>query len=213
MKTVMPPTVGDVGLGEGHAARRDHVLELLERAQVLARWRPAGRRRARRARGPATSSGIVGSSSQVRSKRLRARAARIRLVDAPLHVGVDHQREAGRPGARASRRTRSTSSDSRARPTFILIARKPFSRDCRRSGAGARSSGQSRSIRRRSRAPGGRSRREAPERLVRRAGPAGPTARCRRRRGPRWRAAAAAVVQRPPHLLPEPLDLVGRRCP
>ena len=55
---------------------------------------------------PGTSSGIVGSSSHTGAQSARAPRGADRLVDAPAHVGVDHQRKvrtemrAHRPHAR-----------------------------------------------------------------------------------------------------------------
>ena len=119
--------VGDVGLGIGHAAGRiicwnSHSVRKF--SPVATGSPPSRRMRA----WPATSSGMVGSSSQTRSKSRSARARADRLVGDPLHVGVDHQREAVAEvlahGARRARRPRAAARG----PTLVLMARKPFAR-------------------------------------------------------------------------------------
>ena len=84
--------VGDVGLGERHAARGDQVPELVEGMKVLAR----GDRQAALAHDADVARHVVGARRLFQPHRIQlAQRARgpDRLVDAPAHVGVHHQWE------------------------------------------------------------------------------------------------------------------------
>src|SRR3984893_18411881 len=85
--------IGDVRLRIGHTPGSDHLLELPERAQVLAR----GDRHATLARNPGMPGHVVRDCRLLTPCEvigLKRTVAAYDLVGIPLHVGADHQWEA-----------------------------------------------------------------------------------------------------------------------
>jgi hypothetical protein len=81
-----------VGLGVGDAAGRDHLFELVQRVKVLA----GGDRQPTFAHDAGVSRHVVrdGRFLEPHQAESRERARRAeRLIHAPAHVGVDHQRK------------------------------------------------------------------------------------------------------------------------
>ena len=86
--------VRHVGFRKADAARRDQLPELPDASQVLA----GGDRQPAFAKHPRVAGRVVGHDGLLEPQGLEGlqRAGRPdRLVDAPLHVGVDHQRKVG----------------------------------------------------------------------------------------------------------------------
>jgi hypothetical protein len=199
--------VGDVGLGERHAARGDQVPKLGEGVQVLAR----GDRQAALAHDADVARHVVGARRLLEPDRIElAQRARgpDRLVDAPAHVGVHHQRELGAE-VRAHRSHALDVLPQRGAADLHLdgaeaarevVVRLPQQRvhgqvqvDPARIARHARIETAQR----------------APERDPLAARAQIPQGDVHGRDGERLGTAAAAVVQRPPHGLPQVLDALG----
>ena len=84
--------VGHVGLGKGNAAGRDHLFELVQGVHVL-----SGRdRHSPVSHNAGVAADVVGDSRLLKPDEvelLEAAGSPDRLIDAPAHVGVDHDRE------------------------------------------------------------------------------------------------------------------------
>src|SRR2546421_12813713 len=91
-KSGPPAAVGDISLGESDAARCDHLLELVKRVQILARRD----RQSSIAHNSPMAFDIVGDGrlfKPVDGKLGKPARGSDCLVNAPAHVGVDHQRK------------------------------------------------------------------------------------------------------------------------
>ena len=208
MNTRHAAAVGDVGLGEGDAAGRDQLLELVERVQVLA----GGDRQAALPHDARVARRRRRGSSAPRARPARAARGRApRGWPRPRSSACWRRPSAGsrRRGARASPAPARRPRARRGRPTFILMARKPrarllvglaqqrVEREVEVDAAGvarhARVEAAEQPPQRRAMAP----RPQVPQRDV--------------HGGDREhrRAAAPAVVERPPHRLPHLLDALG----
>src|SRR5690242_18913418 len=85
---------GDVSLAKSDAARCDHLLELVKRVQILARRD----RQSSIAHNSPMAFDIVGYGrlfKPVDGKLGKPARGSDRLVNAPAHIGVDHQRKVG----------------------------------------------------------------------------------------------------------------------
>src|SRR5258707_4701945 len=86
-----PAAIGDIGLGESDPARCDHLLELVKRVQILARRD----RQSSIAHNSPMAFHIVGDGrlfKPVDGKLGKTTRGSDRLVDAPAHICVEHQR-------------------------------------------------------------------------------------------------------------------------
>jgi len=199
--------VRHVGLGERDAARRDELAKLVDRVQVL----PGGDGQPALAHDAHMTGHVVGDRRLLqphrRGGRQGARGAD-GLVDAPAHVRVDHQRElrtemgAHRPHAAhviRERRAPDLHLDraKAARQVLVGLAQQRVEREVEIDAA---------RIARHARVEPAQ---HLPEGCPLAAGAQVPERDVDRRHGERLGAAAAAVVERPPHGLPQAFDALG----
>ena len=199
--------VRHVGLRIGDAADVDHLLELPQRAEVL-----AGRdRHAALAHDARVPRDVVGDRRLLEPDELelaqQPRGAD-RVIDRPAHVGVGHQREVGAEvlphlahaldvlGELVAADLHLDRAEA-LRPEVVGLAEQPVERELEVDPAGVARHARIEAAEHPPQRLAGALGREVPERDV------------DRRDRQHHRPAAAAVVERPPHLLPQRLDPAG----
>jgi hypothetical protein len=199
--------IGDVGLGEGHPAGHDQRAELVQRVEVLPRrdGHPALAHDADVARHVVRDRGLLEPDQVLIAERPRRADG---LVDAPPHVGIRHQGD-----IRAEMRAHGTD------PLDVLPKRGPAHlhldgpEPAGQVVVGLAQQAVERQLEIDAAGIAGHARIESPQDAPERC-PLPPRAQIpqrdiHRRDGESLGPAAAAVVQRPPHELPERLDVLG----
>ena len=202
-----PPAVGHIGLRKRHAAGGDQLAKLGERVQIL-----AGRdRQSALAHDPHVAGHVLGTGRLLEPHRI-ALGERARrpdgLVDAPAHVGVHHQRELGAEmrahgpyalDVLAQRRSADLQLDraEAAREVVVGLSQQRVDRQVEIDAAGVARHARIEPTQ------------HAPERAFLATRAQVPQRDIDGRHRQRLGAPAAAVVQRPPHGLPDLLDTLG----